>query len=49
MLYVRFTRRIWLKTYWERKRISLYYTERGVLWERDHALTVFDMLKKQHA
>ena len=42
-----YTKRIWLRTYWERKRMVLYYADRNPdRWEYDHALTVLDMLRK---
>ena len=42
-----YTKRIWLRTYWERKRMVLYYADRNTDgWEYDHALTVLDMLRK---
>jgi hypothetical protein len=40
------TQWIWLKPYWERCRVDIYYNNNRSPIEFDYALTVFDILKK---
>ena len=35
---------IWMKSYWERKRATLYYSKRGTQYEYDHAVDTFDLM-----
>ena len=35
---------IWLKKYWQRERLTLYYSPKGAQYEYDHAVDVFDMM-----
>ncbi len=38
------TELIWMKKYWERKRINIYYTDKNHQWLYDHAVDVFDFM-----
>jgi len=41
------TKRIWLRHYWVRSRVELYYVKGRTQYEYDYALDVFDLMVKQ--
>ena len=38
------TELIWMKKYWQRRRISIYYTDKKNKWLYDHAVDLFDLM-----